>query len=46
MRCKRAQIGVEDNERNLSNKVSRGKFTAGCFLLCLHALESSHLFLD
>ena len=24
-----AAIGIEDNERNLRNKVSRGKFTAG-----------------
>ncbi|MEI4197857.1 DUF6471 domain-containing protein [Roseovarius sp. E0-M6] len=38
--------GVEDNERNLRNKVARGKFTAGFFLLCLHVLGSSHLYLD
>lgn len=41
-----SEHGVEDNERNLRNKVARGKFTAGFFLLCLHALGSSHLYLD
>lgn len=39
-------IGIEDNERNLRNKVSRGKFTAGFFLQCLSALGSSLLHLD
>lgn len=41
-----AAIGVDDNERNLRNKVSRGKFTAGFFLQCLSALGSSQLHLD
>jgi len=41
-----AEIGIEDNERNLRNKVSRGKFTAGFLLQCLTALGSSHLHLD
>lgn len=31
-------IGVDDNERNLRNKVSRGKFTAGFLLQCLRAI--------
>ncbi|MDF1857065.1 MAG: DUF6471 domain-containing protein [Pseudooceanicola sp.] len=35
---KLAAIGIEDNERNLRNKVSRGKFTAGFLLQCLSAL--------
>lgn len=39
-------IGIEDNERNLRNKVSRGKFTAGFFLQCLSALGCSSLHLD
>ena len=38
-------IGVDDNERNLRNKVSRGKFTAGFFLQCLSALGTSQLHL-
>lgn len=36
---KLAEIGVDDNERNLRNKVSRGKFTAGFLLQCLRAIE-------
>lgn len=35
---KLATIGVDDNERNLRNKVSRGKFTAGFLLQCLKAI--------
>jgi hypothetical protein len=35
---KLAAIGIEDNERNLRNKVSRGTFTAGFLLQCLVAL--------
>jgi hypothetical protein len=41
-----AAIGVDENERNLRNKVSRGKFTAGFMLQCLAALEASQLRLD
>lgn len=41
-----ASIGIEDNERNLRNKVSRGKFTAGFLLQCLTALGCSSLRLD
>ena len=38
-------IGVTDDERNLRNKVSRGKFTAAFMLQCLSALgaETLHL---
>ena len=41
-----AVIGIEDNERNLRNKVSRGKFTAGFLLQCMSALGCSSLRLD
>lgn len=41
-----AKIGIEDNERNLRNKVSRGKFTAGFLLQCLKALETENLRVD
>lgn len=41
-----AAIGVDDNERNLRNKVSRAKFTAGFLLQCLSALGVSQLRLD
>ena len=36
-----AGLGVLDDERNLRNKVSRGKFTATFFLQCLAALGVS-----
>ena len=32
-------IGVREDERNLRNKVSRGKFTAAFMLQCLEALD-------
>ena len=35
---KLADIGVRDSERNVRNKVSRGKFTAAFMLACLEAL--------
>jgi hypothetical protein len=41
-----AAIGVDENERNLRNKVSRGKFTAGFMLQCLAALGTQQLRLD
>ena len=31
-------VGVKEDERNLRNKVSRGKFTAAFMLACLQAL--------
>jgi hypothetical protein len=35
---KLSDIGVTEDERNLRNKVSRGKFTAGFLLQCLSAM--------
>lgn len=43
---KLAAIGIEDNERNLRNKVSRGKFTVGFFSQCLSALGCTFFHLD
>jgi hypothetical protein len=43
---KLAEKGIEDNERNLRNKVSRGKFTAGFLLQCLSALGCRSLHLE
>lgn len=40
------EIGVDENERNLRNKVSRGKFTAGFLLQCLYALGVQQLPLE
>lgn len=39
-------IGVQEDERNLRNKVSRGKFTAAFLLQCLAALGSRQLYLE
>ncbi len=37
--AERLQVhGVEDNELNLRNKVSRGRFTAVFFIQCMQAL--------
>jgi hypothetical protein len=35
---KLAQIGVQENERNLANKISRGGFTAAFLIQCLEAI--------
>ena len=35
---KLAAIGIQEDERNLRNKVSRGKFTAPFLLQCLGAM--------
>jgi hypothetical protein len=34
-----AAIGVVEDERNLRNKISRGKFTAGFMLQCLKSMN-------
>ena len=31
-------LGIEENARNLSNKIARGGFTAGFFISCLIAI--------
>ena len=36
-------LGVEEDERNLRNKISRGKFTAAFLLQCLSALGAHAL---
>lgn len=43
---KLAEIGVQDNERNLNNKISRGGFSAAFLLQCLKAIGSSGLRLE
>ena len=40
---KLAEIGVQENERNLNNKISRGGFSAAFFLQCLTAIGSTSL---
>lgn len=39
-------IGLQETERNLNNKISRGGFTAAFFLQCLTAVGCTNLRLD
>ena len=39
-------VGVAEDERNLRNKVSRGKFTAAFMLQCLAAMHCSNVHLQ
>ena len=32
------ELGIEETDRNLANKISRGSFTAAFFLQCLEAV--------
>ena len=43
---KLAAIGIKDNERNISNKIGRGSFTAVFFLQCMEAIGVNTLHLD
>lgn len=43
---KLSEIGVDEKEANVKNKLSRGKFTAAFFLQCLSAIGSTTLHLD
>ncbi len=38
-----AEIGVQENERNLNNKISRGGFSAAFLLQCLSAIGVASL---
>ena len=40
---KLAEIGVQENERNLNNKISRGGFSAAFLLQCLTTIGSTSL---
>jgi hypothetical protein len=42
---KLSAIGVHDSERNISNKLSRGSFTAVFLIQCLDAIECKTLHL-
>jgi hypothetical protein len=37
------QIGVNENEKNIANKISRGVFTMAFFLQCMAAIEVSEV---
>jgi hypothetical protein len=41
-----ATIGVHENERNLSNKISRGGFSAAFLLQCLTAIGATSIQID
>ena len=43
---KLADIGVDEKEVNVRNKLSRGKFTAAFLLQCMSAINSTTLHLD
>lgn len=43
---KLAAIGVEEKEANISNKLSRGRFSAVFLAQCLQAIGSKRLKLD
>jgi hypothetical protein len=43
---KLAAIGVKDNERNISNKIGRGSFTAVFFLQCMEAIGCKTIHLE
>ena len=43
---KLAPLGVQETERNLANKISRGGFSAAFMLQCLTAVGSKELRLD
>lgn len=36
-------LKVKENERNLRNKIARGTFSAGFFLMCMTALDVTSL---
>lgn len=43
---KLAEIGVDEKEVNIRNKLSRGKFTAAFLLQCMRAVGAEALRLD
>ena len=43
---KLAEIGVDEKEVNVRNKLARGKFTAAYLIQCLEAIGSQSLRLD
>jgi hypothetical protein len=39
-------IGVDENERNLANKIARGGFSAAFFFQCMEAIHCRTIHLD
>lgn len=44
--AKLADLGVQENEKNLNNKISRGGFTAAFLIQCLAAIGCKNMRLD
>ena len=44
--AKLGEIGVNETERNLNNKISRGGFTAAFLVQCLDAIGAKDMRLD
>jgi len=40
------ELGIQENERNLANKISRGGFSAAFFLECLAAIGAKSVRLE
>ena len=40
------EMGIEDNEKNLSTKISRGRFGAAFFFQCMAAIGCRTIHLD
>lgn len=43
---KLSAIGIKDNERNISNKIGRGTFTAVFFVQCMEAIGAKNIRLE
>ena len=43
---KLAPLGIEETERNIANKISRGGFTAVFLIQCLEAIGAKEMRLD
>ena len=43
---KLADVGINDSERNISNKISRGSFTAVFLVQCLEAIGCKTIHLE
>jgi hypothetical protein len=43
---KLAAVGVKENQRNISNKISRGTFTAVFFVQCMEAIGVKTIHLE
>ncbi|MBI3704009.1 MAG: hypothetical protein HY244_09225 [Rhizobiales bacterium] len=43
---KLGSVGIKDNDRNISNKISRGTFTAVFFVQCMEAIGVKTIHLE